>query len=270
MVEAISRYLRRVSAKLHFRLGLPGQVIGLLDYDRHAIRLGVSSEVEYHTRLHACRKEPEMVAWIEREMEKGDVFYDIGANVGTYTLVAASYWKELVRVVAIEPSAFNFARLLSNLTLNGFERWVTPLPVALANTTGLDTFHYANLTPGGALHALGEAKDYRGRDFHPAASAAVLTFDLDTLVEQFKLPAPTHLKLDVDGTELIILQGAEGSLRSVKSLLVELDEAHPQSSLVRTFLSDRGFKEAACYPYRYGHLHPQFKGASNVLFHRNG
>lgn len=256
----------RLLAKLYLGLGLPGEAVALLDYERGSIKLGVSSAMEYHTRLHACKKEPETVAWIEHGLTAGDVLYDIGANVGTYTLVAAAYWGGAVRIVAIEPSAINFARLVRNLVRNGCQRRVIPLPVALAKATGMNTFHYENFTAGGSLHALGEARDYRGKTFVPAASCAMLAFDLDTLVRQFNLPRPTHLKLDVDGTELAILEGAEQTLREVRSVLVELDEAHPQTPRVRTFLGELGFKEEAAYPYRYGNAHPEFRGVSNVIF----
>ncbi len=258
----------RLKAKLHLELGLPKEQVALLDYDRYPIRLGVSSTMEYHTRLHSCKKEPETIAWIEQDFKAGEVFYDIGANVGTYTLVAAAYWKGAVRVVAIEPSAVNFARLIRNLTLNGSPQQVIPLPIALAQTTSLMPFHYENLVAGGSLHTLGEARNYQGNAFTPLASVPLLAFDLDTLVEQFHLPQPTHLKLDVDGTELAILKGASQTLRAVRSLLVELDVAHPQTPQARIFLQEQGFQEKASYPYRYGDNHPEFSGVSNVIFQK--
>ena len=224
--------------------------------------------MEYHTRLHSCKKEPETIAWIENEFRPGDVFYDIGANVGAYTLVAATYWREAVRVVAIEPAALNFSRLLRNLSLNGTLAQVIPLPIALGEKTGIFPFHYQNLTAGGSLHALGEQKDYRGESFQPAASFPTLAYDLDTLIDQFQLPPPTHLKLDVDGTELNILQGARRTLSSVRSLLVELEAHHPQASQVRRLMAESGFEETSSHPYRYGKQHPEFEGVSNVIFHR--
>jgi FkbM family methyltransferase len=257
----------RAFAKLRLAMRAD-EAIAMLDYDRHTIQLSVSSAIEYHTRLHACKKEPETVAWIEQAFRAGDVFYDVGANVGTYALVAAAYWGEAVRVVAIEPSAFNVARLMRNLSLNPCGRRVIAVPVALGQTTGVSTFHYATVMAGGSLHALGEARDYRAVPFEPAVSASTLAFDLDTLVAQFQLPPPTHLKLDVDGTELAILRGATRTLEHVRSVLVELEDDHPDAPEVRRLLEAHGLEEIGSYPYRFGARHPEFNGLANVVFHR--
>ena len=264
----VSRWARRWSrwrARLRLQLGLP-PCAAWLDYDRYPIPLMVTSLLEYHTRLLACQKEPETIEWIERTFAAGDVFYDIGANVGTYTLVAAACWAQAVRIVAIEPSPLNFVNLIRNLRLNACARHVVPLPVALARTTGMQPFHFHTLEPGGAQHALGDARDYRGQPFQPVASCPMLAFDLDTLIEQLALPAPTHLKLDVDGTELDILQGAARTLGGVRSLLVELDEHHPQTLPTRALLQEHGFAEVGAYPYRYGRTQPEFRGVANVIF----
>src|SRR5688572_14716010 len=59
-----------------------------LDYDRADIYLRVTSKVEGF-RIHACAKEPFTIEWIHGQLRAGDVLYDIGANVGAYSLVAA-------------------------------------------------------------------------------------------------------------------------------------------------------------------------------------
>lgn len=241
----------------------------LLDYDKRRIRLGVSSAMEYHTRLHSCKKEPETIDWIERYFAPGDVFYDVGANVGAYSLVAAACWADAVRVVAFEPGAANFARLVHNIALNGFERFVTPLPVALGQKTALGTFHYANLTAGGSLHVLDSTKDFRNEEFNPQLSCSTLVYALDHLIGLFGLPPPTHLKLDVDGSELQILQGASRSLQGVRSILIELDATHPQTPKIRSLLKERGFEETSQHPYLYAKLFPQFAGISNVIFSKS-
>jgi FkbM family methyltransferase len=256
--------VQRAFTRLRLACGLPVDAVARLDYARQPIWIGISSALEYHTRALSCAKEPEMVAWIEEEFRPGDVFYDVGANVGAYSLVAAARWEGMVRVVAVEPSAINFMRLTRNLSLNACGAHVVALPVALGAATGIETFHYASLEAGGALHALGEAKDYRGRPFAAAARSAVLAFALDELIEQFKLPPPTHLKLDVDGTELAILQGASRSLAGERSVFVELEVEHPLTPQVRALLRSHGLQETASYPC---HIRG-FEGVSNVIFHR--
>lgn len=267
---ALRRRLAQLRAKIHLGFKLPGESVALLDYDRHPIRIGVSSPMEYHTRLHSCKKEPETIRWIEEALAPGDVLYDIGANVGTYTLVADAVWRERIRIVSIEPSPINFARLLRNLALNRCEERVTALPVALADRTGLLPFHCQNLTAGGSLHALGEARDHRGEPFIPVATTSILSYDLDTLVEQFHLPEPTHLKLDVDGTELSILRGAPRTLRAARSVLVEVDDHRADGSAIQALLEEHGFRQAGRYPYRYAAAHPEFDGISNIIFQKEG
>lgn len=259
--------LSRWKTKLQRGLGLP-EATALLDYDKRKIRIGVSSAMEYHTRIHSCKKEPETIEWIE-SFSPGDVFYDVGANVGAYSLVAAAFWEGVVRVVAFEPAAVNFARLVHNLTLNGLESFVTPLPIALGKKTALSTFHYANLEAGGSLHVLNSTRDYRNAEFKPRMSCPTLVYELDSLTKLFGLPPPTHLKLDVDGTEWEILQGASRTLLGVRSILVEMDAAHPQTPQIRSLLKEQGFEEESQHPYRYAKLFPQFSGISNVIFTRS-
>ena len=85
-----------------------------LDYPGAKILMEAETQQEMGYRIHSCQKEPWTVAMIER-MQPGDVLYDIGANVGAYTLVAAALHH---RVVAIEPGYANYARLCQNPTMN--------------------------------------------------------------------------------------------------------------------------------------------------------
>src|SRR5687768_12995904 len=85
-----------------------------LDYPNRKILMEIETQVEQAFRVHSCSKEPWTIDLIER-MEPGDVLYDVGANVGPYTLVAAALGH---RVVAIEPGYQNYARLCHNLAMN--------------------------------------------------------------------------------------------------------------------------------------------------------
>ena len=92
--------------------------VGELDYARHRIELLVSSP-EIRVRLRSVEKEPFTVEWIERSIKPGDVFYDIGANVGAYSLIAAKVTGNGARIFAFEPSAATFHDLSRNILHNG-------------------------------------------------------------------------------------------------------------------------------------------------------
>jgi FkbM family methyltransferase len=124
---------------------------------------------------------------------------------------------ENLRVVAIEPGYASYAALCDNVALNGFEETVTPLPVVLSDRTGLADLAYRSIEPGAAEHVL--QSDAAGAYRQP-----VLSFRLDDLVSQIGLPAPTLLKVDVDGAEAPVLAGAPLTLVSpaLRSVLVEV------------------------------------------------
>ena len=207
-----------------------------LDYQRCRVLLHVHSELEYRVRLRSVSKEPQTVRWIE-SFKDGDVLYDIGANVGAYSLIAATLFKGGVRVCAFEPSALNFGQLVRNVALNGCGEWVLPLPIALGPATAVETFNYKDVSTGGALNSVGEPIDEEGRRFVPALRQRLLVHTLDEVVRLYDLPPPTHIKIDVDGGELGILSGAAGVLASpaLRTLLVEarLDHAERFSALLR-------------------------------------
>ena len=105
--------------------------LGRIDYGGADIVIGVTSRTEILSRLRPCAKEPWTVAWLERTLRAGDVFYDVGANVGAYSLVAAALGRA-ERVVAVEPGYASYAALCDNIVLNGRQDVVVPLPAVLA------------------------------------------------------------------------------------------------------------------------------------------
>jgi FkbM family methyltransferase len=194
-----------------------------LDYDRAEIYLRVATKSESF-RLRACAKEPFTVEWIESHVKGGDVFYDIGANVGVYSLLAAKKPGGAARVFSFEAGYASVASLCANVVLNRLEADVTPMPLALSDRTAMNVFSVRDVEPGAARHALGAGDPEDG----PAVfRQPVMMFRLDDLVEWLRLPPPTHIKLDVDGGELAVLEGAACTLRSpsLRSVLVEVSTA---------------------------------------------
>lgn len=204
-----------------------GAGVTRLDYERHEIRLISTSTMEQEWRAHSCAKEPWTVAWLEGSFKKGQVLFDVGANVGAFSLIAATLCGKSGRVVAFEPGYATFAHLCDNIVLNQQQGVVMPVPLALGQATGISTFTYRTLHPGQSRHSFREgiwkARAATGADRY---SQPVLTMPLDEMVKSFGFRQPTHIKLDVDGAELNVLKGASATLDSpaLESILVEIDD----------------------------------------------
>ena len=197
-----------------------------LDFPDCDIWIHASSPAEKNWRARSCAKEPWTVEWLRSAVRPGQVLYDVGANVGTFALVAAKHSQ--ARVVAFEPGYANFARLCDNIQLNGCQHVIVPVPLPLGDTSGLFGFKYRDVEPGQSRHKL-KPDPWRFRG--PAAAAGryeqpVLEMTLDAMIGTFNLPQPNHLKIDVDGMEDRVLAGAVGTLRSdtLQTVLIEVDD----------------------------------------------
>lgn len=224
-----------------------------MDYPKADIYLSVTSKIELDARLNSCEKEPETVQWAEESLSPGDVLFDIGANVGAYSLVASKFHKGKVKVFSFEPAFPTFAKLCTNVAINGVSDCMVPMQIALSDRTGLQTFNYQNIDPGGALHALGDAVNFQGETFVPTFVQTVLGYSIDDLVAGF-LPAPTHIKLDVDSIELEIIRGARNTMTrpEFKSILVEVEEGTSSGQQIISLLEEMGLRVASKHRYEYG------------------
>jgi FkbM family methyltransferase len=219
------------------------EIVKKLDYPSHKIFLNISSKFESQVRANSCQKEPGTIEWIQQLLKKGDVLFDVGANVGAYSLVASKFQQGSGKVYSFEPSFLNFPQLCRNIALNNCSKSVIPLQVALSNETRLDDFFYNNLTPGGATHNLGSPVDQMGESFQSVFQQSVMSFSLDDLIRIFKIPEPNHIKIDVDGIEYAVLQGAEKILNgsSINSIILELNEVKGEENEIERLLKDNNF-----------------------------
>jgi len=236
---------------------------GKLDYPQAEILMTLDSSIQLG-RLHACKKEPETIEWIKTYIRPGEVLYDIGANVGAYSFVAHAVTSGNCTIYAFEPSFSTFAALSQNVLLNHCEGKIVPLHLALSDETKLLMFNYFHVTPGSALHSLGEPSGEDRLPFQPEFTQPILTYRLDGLLHQFMLRQPNHIKLDVDGAELSVLCGAEETLAysGLRSVLVEVDEERYPSGEIRHCLESKGFR------IRSRHPRGQSETLANYIFER--
>jgi FkbM family methyltransferase len=185
-------------------------------------------------------KEPETLSWI-RGFASGTVMWDIGANIGLYSLYAAQM--RGCRVMAFEPAPANFALLARNIQINRLEERVSALPIALGIGTRLDVLHMPDTDPGGAFAVFGR------NDSATQVRLACLGFSIDRFIADFAPPFPEHIKIDVDGSEEEIVLGAEQTLADprVMSVSIELDDRRREPCAISATFERLGFRLAGAY-----------------------
>jgi FkbM family methyltransferase len=181
---------------------------------------------EFNRCLKMFSKEPGTVEWITQEMKPGDVFYDIGANIGIFSIQAARRVEPHGKVYAFEPHSANFVRLVENVICNSLEGVVVSCNIPLHSREGFAYFHYESTTPGtanGQLSAILTGNDSRAPEVMSELKYAT---SIDRLIEGGRILPPQHVKIDIDGKELDVLQGMIHLLQSPhrpRTLQVELN-----------------------------------------------
>ncbi len=188
-------------------------------------------------------KEPDTLDWIE-SIAEGAVLWDVGANVGLYTVYAAKARK--CEVYAFEPSVFNLELLTRNIFLNHLQRQVTVLPIALSDALGEATFRMSTTVWGGALSTFGEEFDQHGLPLKTTFEYKTFGLSMDEAASLLQIPLPRHIKIDVDGLEHFILRGGSDVLKQVESVLIEINDDFSSQSEE----SARCLKEAGLSLYR--------------------
>jgi FkbM family methyltransferase len=202
--------------------------VEILDYKKATIKMSVVAQSQVK-RLHACMKEPETLQWIEENMRTTDVFWDVGANVGAYSLIAYHVSKCQGKIYAFEPMYSTYSELCTNVLLNGCQENVHPFPLALSNVRKADKINFSNAQPGTALHVIGKAGEGgAASSTKQMLSMSILTISIDDCISQFGFDPPDLVKIDVDGLEFQVIQGMEKVLRGSKlrSFIMEVDFAN--------------------------------------------
>lgn len=235
-----SRQRKRVTARVIEQLmgedlAIVETRLGPLRFHQLRSAFTASAVERFHT------DEPETLSWID-SFAADAVFWDIGASIGVYSLYAAL--KPGVAVYAFEPSGFNFGVLVDHVALNGMGERIHPLCVALGASDALGALYMSQASPGHGGNAL-DRPENQYTSFTPVFRQSVLAFSIDGLRERYALPAPTHIKLDVDGIEDDIVAGATQTLPLVTSILIEVQgriEGERERALVAR-LSAAGLEE---------------------------
>ena len=212
-------------------------------------RFCTPSRIALRRAQQMFEKEPDTITWI-KSFEENDIFYDIGANVGIFSIYAAV--SKRAKVYAFEPAFHNYYLLNRNILLNHLEE-VYAYNIALSDSNGLDCVYMTSVLDGAAGVNLELGLDHTDCMGVSEYKQPIVVCTLDKFVNTDRIDFPTHIKIDVDGLEPAIINGGLGIIcdKRLKSLLVEVNEADQKHRDMVATIKKAGFHEARSDYARY-------------------
>lgn len=189
-----------------------------------------TKEYREFVRAEMFVKEDEMINRLIEAACPDDVFWDVGANIGTHTCFIGP---GVGKTVAFEARPETAKRLRRNIELNDINADIHN--IALDNCSGTVELG----VPSDVDSDVGVGSFSLVRSESSTFEIAAVT--ADELVESGEVARPTLVKLDVEGSEKRVLEGMEKTLSECRILLCEVHPEHVEESEIREILSEYGF-----------------------------
>ena len=168
-------------------------------------------------------KEPGTLEWIDNfSNDDKIVFWDIGANIGLYSIYAALKYENII-VYSFEPSTSNLRVLSRNISINSLQNKILINQFPLTNKDkSHELMMESNFREGGALHSFGKNLNFEGKKLDVKNNYKIYGFSINYLVEKLHFEIPNYIKIDVDGLEHYVLEGADKILDNnrIKGFLI--------------------------------------------------
>ena len=200
--------------------------------ESHNLKFNAENKTLLSRALRLKSKEPDLINWIDKIFEDGDIFYDIGANIGIYSIYSSNKYN--ITTYSFEPEQNNFNELCKNIFLNKTKGIIHPINFALSNKYSMSftNLHISNQTPGKSNHSIIQKKQKK------FTAQKVIETSIDYLISNKLIKKPNHIKIDVDGIENLILVGSSKFLKmcKLKSLVIEFNCSIEQRNKIIKFL----------------------------------
>ncbi len=175
------------------------------------------------------RMEPSVQRKLRSIIQPGSVFFDVGANVGFFTILAARLVGEAGTVVAFEPESRNVDGLRDNVELNGFSN-VVVVPVAVSSSSGDAQLRVPHRATARLLP----------RDHGSGSDSRVATTSIDDFVARRPGLSPAVIKIDVEGHEAEVIRGMRETLQRCRPIV--LCELHHTNAQVAAAFAEAGYR----------------------------
>mgnify|MGYP000235553171 CR=1 FL=1 len=226
IIDKLIFFLSRKSIISNFKDFINNDSYKSINIEKKEIKFFIPNTVTEWRVDTLLSKEPETIKWIDEFDGEKKIFWDIGANVGIYSIYAVVKHQN-IEVVSFEPSFSNLRTLSRNISINNLEDQITIFPLPLSNTDNkFQMMEESEFIEGWSMNSFGTGLNFEGKDFKSKNKYKIYGCSINKILNDRILKKPNFLKIDVDGIEHLILEGAHDYLadKELKSILVEINE----------------------------------------------
>lgn len=225
-----------VRARIFDRL----QPFAQIDMMGRQVEIFVPDRTSVYWAKYGPNSEPMTNAWID-SFDKNDAFLDVGANIGFFSLMAAT--KDVSRIYALEPNPFSYAALCKNIERNNLGQQIVPLNFALSQTSELIDFGLSG------THAGSIDNQITSPTGEHTLALKMPALSLDDLSKIGMIAGTRHIKIDIDGLELQVIKGAKKMLSSGEILTVMIEDSGDTAEIaaVLNAMTSYGFETSDAF-----------------------
>lgn len=188
------------------------------------------------------KKESEVRSYIDNYIEEGDVFFDVGANIGVFSIYAAKRHENII-CHCFEPEYSNLYLLKENIIENKLIDKVNIVSAAIGNFVGFSKLNIQDFTPASAAHT--ESKEeikITDEGYAVVWAEGIMSVTIDYMCQQLKV-VPNALKIDTDGNEDKVLEGAVETLcdKRLRSIVIEMPDENEKGQYCCQMLENAKF-----------------------------
>tara|TARA_B100001121_G_scaffold296558_1_gene302035 strand:- start:557 stop:1456 length:900 start_codon:yes stop_codon:yes gene_type:complete len=194
-------------------------------------------------------KEPDTIDWLNENGSKYNCLFDIGANLGLYSIYYAKKFD--AKVFSFEPSFKNLELLARNIRLNSLQENITIISNPLTDKFLVSKYFQGDFKAGAAEASFDNKKyvqehETKNKDIDldkEKISYNTLGVSIDNLIDKNLIDFPKLVKIDVDGNEIEILNGCTSLLKKAKKISILIETRLTTEKIVEQKLSNHGFKK---------------------------
>ena len=207
-----------------------------IKFEKNKVKFLNSSTKTFHRIKSIYKKEILTIEWIKK-FKKNSIFWDVGANIGIFSLYAACVPK--VKVLSFEPMPSNYKNLCVNISTNKLSDKIIPFCLVLNDKNILSNLYVKWLEEGFSGTSFGKQLEISHKN---GLNIKQFSLSIDTLVYKLGLPLPNYLKIDIDGNDFLVLKGAKKVLKNkqLRSIMIESPSRNLKNAekKIKTFLKN--------------------------------